>query len=66
MLLTVIWVIIQEMLYICLLKKAGVYEHNENIMNRMEVEKVVIPCHDIVVSANILSKKAGLLYLKLK
>ena len=55
-LLTVIWVIIQEMLYICLLKKL-VYEHNENIMNHMEVEKVVIPCHDIVVSVNISPKK---------
>ena len=39
-------------------EKAGVYEHNENIMNHMEVEKVVIPCHDTVVSANISSKKA--------
>ena len=58
-LLTVIWVIIQEMLYICLLKKkTGLYEHNENIMNHMEVEKVVIPCHDTVVSANISPKKA--------
>ena len=27
-------------------------------MNHMEVEKVVIPCHDTVVSANISSKKA--------
>ena len=39
-------------------EKAGVYEHNENIMNHMEVEKVVIPCHGIVVSANISPKKA--------
>ena len=39
-------------------EKAGVYEHNENIMNHMEVEKVVIPCHVTVVSANILPKKA--------
>ena len=39
-------------------EKAGVYEHNENIMNHVEVEKVVIPCHDIVVSANISPKKA--------
>ena len=39
-------------------EKAGVYEHNENIMNHMEVEKIVIPCHDIVVSANISPKKA--------
>ena len=38
--------------------KAGVYEHNENIMNHMEVEKVVIPCHDTLVSANISPKKA--------
>ena len=38
-------------------EKAGVYEHNENIMNHMEVEKVDIPCHDIVVSANISPKK---------
>ena len=37
-------------------KKAGVYEHNENIMNHMEVEKVVIACHDTVVSANISPK----------
>ena len=39
-------------------EKAGVYEHNENIMNHMEVEKIVIPCHDTVVSANISPKKA--------
>ena len=26
-------------------------------MNHMEVEKVVIPCHDTVVSANISPKK---------
>ena len=39
-------------------EKAGVYEHNGNTMNHMEVEKVVIPCHDTVVSANISSKKA--------
>ena len=39
-------------------EKAGMYEHNENIMNRMEVEKVIIPCHGTVVFANISSKKA--------
>ena len=39
-------------------EKAGVYEHNDNIMNLMEVEKVVIPCHDTVVSANISPRKA--------
>ena len=39
-------------------EKTGLYEHNENIMNHMEVEKVVIPCHDTVVSANISPKKA--------
>ena len=27
-------------------------------MNQMEVEKIVIPCHDTVVSANILPKQA--------
>ena len=39
-------------------EKAGVYEHNENIMNHMEMKRVDIPCHDIVVSANISPKKA--------
>ena len=39
-------------------EKAGVYEHKENIMNHIEVEKVVISCHDTVVSANISPKKA--------
>ena len=39
-------------------ERAGVCEHNENIMSHMEVEKVVIPCHDTVVSANISPKKA--------
>ena len=29
-------------------EKAGVYEHNENIMNHMEVEKVVMPRHQKV------------------
>ena len=38
-------------------EKAGVYEHNDNNMNHMEVEKFVIPCHDTVVSANISPKK---------
>ena len=39
-------------------EKAGVFEHHENIMNNMEMEKVVIPCHETVVSANISSKKS--------
>ena len=39
-------------------ENAAVYKHNENTMNHMGVEKVVIPFHDIVVSANISPQKA--------
>ena len=53
LLLAVIWVISDAVHLFA--EKAGVYEHNENIMNHMEVEKVIIPCH--VVFANIFTKK---------
>ena len=39
-------------------EKAGMYKHNENIMNGIDGEKVDIPCHDTVASANISPKKA--------
>ena len=39
-------------------EKAGMYKHNENIINGIDGEKVDIPCHDTVASANISPKKA--------
>ena len=39
-------------------EKAGMYKHNENIMNGIDGEKVDIPCHDTVASANISPQKA--------
>ena len=39
-------------------EKAGMYKHNENVMNGIDGEKVDIPCHDTVASANISPKKA--------
>ena len=34
-----------------------VNEHNDQVLNQMLVEKVVIPCHDTVVSANISAQR---------
>ena len=34
-----------------------VNEHNDKILNQMSVEKVVMPCHNSVVSANIPPKE---------
>ena len=39
-------------------EKAGMYKHNENVMNGIDGEKVDVPCHDTVASANISPKKA--------
>ena len=52
-LFTIIQVNTQEMLYICLLKS-----WDENIMNTIDGEKVEIPCHYTVSTANISPKKA--------
>ena len=38
-------------------ENAGVDRHNNEILTEMSGEKVVIPCHDTVVSANISAKK---------
>ena len=38
-------------------ENAGVDQHNNRILTEMSGEKVVIPCHDTVVSANISAKK---------
>ena len=38
-------------------ENAGVDKHNNEILTEMSGEKVVIPCHDTVVSANISAKK---------
>ena len=32
-------------------------EHNDHVLNQMPVEKVVTPCHDTVVSANISAQR---------
>ena len=37
----------------------GVDNHNEKILNQMPGEKVVIPCHDTVVLANISAKRSS-------
>ena len=38
-------------------EKFYVEKHNDNILNQLPGEKVVIPCHDSVVSANIPAKE---------
>ena len=38
-------------------ENAGVNKHNNEILSEMSGEKVVIPCHDTVISANISDKK---------
>ena len=38
--------------------KAGMYKYNENIMNGTDEEKVDMPCHDTVASANVSPTKA--------
>ena len=38
-------------------ENAGVDRHNNEILTEMSGEKVVIPCHDTVVSANMSAKK---------
>ena len=38
-------------------ENAGVNKHNNEILAEMSGEKVVIPCHDTVISANISDKK---------
>ena len=38
-------------------ENACVNEHNDHVLNQMPGEKVVIPCHDTVVSANISAQR---------
>ena len=54
--LIVILVTILSMLFICL---QGILceKHNDNILSQLPGEKIVIPCHENVVSANIPAKE---------
>ena len=42
-----------------------VKKHNDNILSQLPGEKVVIPCHDTVVAANISAKECQRLIYKL-
>ena len=46
-------------------ENAGVNEHNDKVLNTMPVEKVLIPCYDTVVSANLSARKCEELIQKL-
>ena len=40
-------------------EKAGMYKHNENIMNGIDGEKVDIPCHDTMLQQTFPQKRQG-------
>ena len=52
-----ILVTIQRMLFICLPRTCMWMNFNDKILSQMPGEKLVIPCHDSVVSANISAKE---------